>query len=128
MGTSLFVTIVVAIPVGILAAVKQYSWADKIITTVIATIGYALPSFVLGLLLRYIFAQQLDLFPLFGMNTFGKEGDILDLLWHLFLPVLTPHDRGRRRLEPLHAGVDARGPARRTTSARRRPRGWPRRG
>jgi peptide/nickel transport system permease protein len=88
MGTALFFTIVIAIPVGILGAVKQYSIADKTIA-VVTTIGYALPTFWLGLILRQIFAQQLDLFPLFGKNTFGKEGDILDLLWHLFLPVLT---------------------------------------
>jgi peptide/nickel transport system permease protein len=88
MGTSLFLTIIIAIPVGILGAVKQYSFADKTIA-VVTTIGYALPTFWLGLILRQIFAQQLDLFPLFGKNTFGKEGDILDLLWHLFLPVLT---------------------------------------
>jgi len=88
MGTSLFLTIIIAIPVGILGAVKQYSIADKTIA-VVTTIGYALPTFWLGLILRQIFAQQLDLFPLFGKNTFGKEGDLLDLLWHLFLPVLT---------------------------------------
>jgi peptide/nickel transport system permease protein len=88
MGTSLFLTIIIAIPVGILGAVKQYSFADKTIA-VVTTIGYALPTFWLGLILRQIFAQQLDLFPLFGKNTFGKEGDVLDLLWHLFLPVLT---------------------------------------
>ncbi|MFH0750321.1 MAG: ABC transporter permease [Chloroflexota bacterium] len=88
MGTALFFTIIIAIPVGILGAVKQYSIADKIIA-VVATIGYALPTFWLGLILRQIFAQQLDLFPLFGKYTFGKEGDVLDLLWHLFLPALT---------------------------------------
>ncbi len=88
MGTSLLLTIVIAIPVGILGAVKQYSVADKLIA-VVATIGYALPTFWLGLILRQVFAQQLDLFPLFGKNSFGKEGDILDLLWHLFLPALT---------------------------------------
>ena len=45
MVTSLVVTIIVSIPFGVLAAVRQYSWADKIITT-LATIGYAMPSFV----------------------------------------------------------------------------------
>ena len=73
MGTSLVLTVIIAIPVGILAAVKQYSWADKIIT-ILATIGYALPTFWLGLILQYIFAFQLDLFPLFGMHEFGDEG------------------------------------------------------
>jgi peptide/nickel transport system permease protein len=88
MGVSLLLTIVISIPLGILGAVKQYSLADKA-TTIAATIGYALPTFWLGIILRQIFAQQLDLFPLFGKNSFGKEGDIPDLLWHLFLPVLT---------------------------------------
>lgn len=88
MGTSLIVTMVVSIPLGVLAAVKQYSAADKIITS-IATIGYALPSFVLGLLLLYIFAIKLNLFPLFGRQSLGQEGNFPDYLRHLFLPVLS---------------------------------------
>ena len=91
MGTALIVTIIVAIPLGVLAAVKQYSWADKIITT-IATVGYALPSFVLGLLLFFVFnvyfkpGTALHL-PGFGMQTLGKEGNLLDLASHMVLPV-----------------------------------------
>ncbi len=86
MGTSLLVTMIVAIPLGVLAAVKQYSWADKIITT-LATIGYALPSFVLGVLLLYIFAIKLNLFPSFGRQSLGQEGNFGDFVWHLVLPV-----------------------------------------
>ncbi len=86
MGSSLLVTIVIAVPIGVLAAVKQYSWADKLITS-LATIAYALPSFVLGLLLLYVFALKLNLFPSFGRYTLGKEGDPANLLWHLALPV-----------------------------------------
>jgi len=86
MGTALTVTIILAVPIGILAAVRQYSWADKIITT-LATIGYAIPSFWLGLMLSFIFAVSLGWFPLFGMHTFGKENDPVDLMWHLVLPV-----------------------------------------
>ena len=86
MGTSLIVTMIVSIPLGVLAAVKQYSWADKIITTM-ATIGYALPSFVLGILLLYIFAIKLNWFPSFGRQSLGQEGNFGDFLWHLVLPV-----------------------------------------
>src|SRR5450759_5820308 len=43
-GMSLLVTVMLAIPIGILQAVRQYSWSDKIITT-FETIGYALPTF-----------------------------------------------------------------------------------
>jgi peptide/nickel transport system permease protein len=88
MGTSLLVTIVLAIPIGILQAVKQYSWADKIATT-IETIGYAMPTFWLGLILKQLFAVQFKVMPLFGMNTLGHQGDIPDVLWHLILPVTT---------------------------------------
>jgi len=86
MGSSLIVTTIVAVPLGVLAAVKQYSWADKLITT-LATIGYALPSFVLGLLLLYVFSLKLRMFPSFGRYTLGQEGDFPNLLWHLVLPV-----------------------------------------
>ena len=91
MGTSLIVTILFAIPIGILAAVKQYSLLDKIITS-LATVGYAIPSFILGIYVLYIGGVVLQvngrgMFPLFGMQSFGKDGDVLDLLWHLVLPV-----------------------------------------
>jgi peptide/nickel transport system permease protein len=86
MGTALVVTIIFAVPIGVLAAVKQYSWTDKVITT-FATIGYAIPSFLLGLYLLFFGAVVLNAFPLFGMESFGKRGDFFDLAWHLVLPV-----------------------------------------
>jgi len=85
-GTALIVTVVVAIPLGILAAVRQYSWADRIISTM-ATIGYAIPSFLLGLYLLYFGGVVLGWFPLFGLESFGSQGDPLDIAWHLVLPV-----------------------------------------
>ena len=87
MGTALVLTVIIAIPVGILGAVRQYSWLDKIIM-VLATIGYAMPTFWLGLVLKYIFAFQLDVFPLFGRHEFGDDS-IVDLVWHMVLPVMT---------------------------------------
>jgi peptide/nickel transport system permease protein len=88
MGTSLIVTVVCAIPIGILQAVKQYSWSDKIITT-FETIGYAMPTFWLGLILKQFFAVNLRWLPLYGQNSLGKQGDIPDMLSHLILPVVT---------------------------------------
>ncbi len=85
-GSALLVTIVVAIPLGILAAVRQYSLADRIIST-LATIGYAVPAFLLGLYLLFFGGVVLGWFPLFGLNSFGNEGDPLDMAWHLVLPV-----------------------------------------
>ena len=88
MGSALLVTVVLAIPIGILQAVKQYSWADKLLTT-FETIGYAMPTFWLGLILKQIFAVQLDLLPLYGQNSLGKQGNIPDMITHLILPVAT---------------------------------------
>ena len=93
MGISLIVTIVVAIPIGILAAVRQYSLTDKIITT-FATIGYAIPSFLLGIYTLYFGAVVLHNwtgfgFPLFGRQSLGGDGNPADLAYHLFLPVLS---------------------------------------
>jgi peptide/nickel transport system permease protein len=87
MGTSLALTVIIAIPLGMLAAVKQYSWADKIVTT-FATIGYAMPSFVLGTFLLYIGAIWFRVFPFGGMtSSLRTASDPLDIAWHLALPV-----------------------------------------
>lgn len=93
MGTSLIVTILFSVPIGIIAAVKQYSWADKIIST-FATIGYAMPSFLLGTYVLYFggvwlgqLTNQQFSFPLFGRQTLGGDGNIGDIAFHLVLPV-----------------------------------------
>jgi peptide/nickel transport system permease protein len=93
MGTSLILTVIVSVPIGVIAAVKQYSWADKVIST-FATIGYAIPSFLLGLYVLYFggvvlgqFTNGAISFPLFGRQSLGKDGDLLDIAWHLVLPV-----------------------------------------
>ncbi len=85
-GTALLITVVLAIPLGILAAVKQYSLADRIISS-LATVGYAIPAFLLGLYLLFFGGVVLGWFPLFGLNSFGREGDPVDMAWHLVLPV-----------------------------------------
>ena len=87
MGTSLAVTVIIAVPLGMLAAVKQYSLADKVVTT-FATIGYAMPSFVLGTYLLYVGAIWTGVFPFGGMtSSLRAEGDPLDVAWHMVLPV-----------------------------------------
>jgi len=93
MGAALIVTIIVSIPVGILAAVRQYSLTDKVITT-FATIGYAMPSFLLAIYILYFGGVVLYQmtgwgFPLFGRQTLGGNGNPLDLTYHLILPVIS---------------------------------------
>lgn len=92
-GVSFLVTLLIAIPIGIWSARKPYSPFDYIVTTV-TFIGQSIPVYWLGLGLIVIFYVALKnpisgepFFPVGGMNTRGKEGDLLDTLWHLALPV-----------------------------------------
>jgi len=61
-GSSILLALAVALPVGILAAVKPYSWFDRIAST-LAFIGFSLPTFFTGLLFILFFSIQLDWFP-----------------------------------------------------------------
>jgi peptide/nickel transport system permease protein len=93
-GFSFVITLLIALPIGILSARKPYSLFDYFATT-ITFMGQSLPVYWLGLGLILVFYVSLKnpfngnpLFPGGGMNTFGKEGDFLDTLWHLVLPVM----------------------------------------
>ena len=88
MGTVFVTVLVLAIPVGVLTAVKQYSWFDHIVTGTIFTF-LSTPTFWLGLLLIIVFGLQLRWLPLGGMQTLGASFDVGDRLRHLILPVAT---------------------------------------
>ncbi len=75
---AMLVSLVIAVPAGILSAVKKYSWLDSI-TMLGALLGVSMPNFWLALLLILFFSLQLGLFPVFG------SGEIK----HLVLPALT---------------------------------------
>lgn len=72
------ISIVISIPLGVIAAVKKGSFFDGS-STVIALLFTAMPSFWLGLLLILGLSLKLDLFPVTGSETFG----------HFILPALT---------------------------------------
>lgn len=59
------ITFVIAIPVGVLAAVKRNTWADYISMSLVL-IGQSLPTFWFGMLLLYFFAYKLGWFPISG--------------------------------------------------------------
>ncbi len=92
MGLMMVCTLLVAIPLGILSAVKQYTWFDHIATTA-AFAGQSLPVFWFGLLLIIVFAVTLKggdgrpLLPGSGMYTLGEPFSLWDRIRHLILPV-----------------------------------------
>ena len=61
-GLSQLLALLIALPVGILAAVKPYSWFDRIAST-LSFIGFSLPTFFTGLLFILFFSIYLDWFP-----------------------------------------------------------------
>ncbi|MCK9251843.1 MAG: ABC transporter permease [Clostridiales bacterium] len=85
--------LIIAIPLGILSARKQYSRTDYTIT-VVALLGISLPTFFFATILKLVFSIRLDLLPLFGivgrfheqLDSFGK---LLDMGKHMILPVMT---------------------------------------
>ena len=61
-GSSEVLAVLVAVPVGVLAAVRPYSWLDQIANTV-GLIGFSLPTFFTGLVLILVFSVKLNWFP-----------------------------------------------------------------
>ncbi len=84
---SLFWAYAIGLPIGVLAAVRQYSIFDYA-ATVISYLGVSLPSFFFGLILIYVFSLKLDLFPTGGMETIGASSNLVDRVSHLILPSL----------------------------------------
>lgn len=88
-----FFEVIIAIPLGVIAATKQYSKTDYVVS-IIALAGISLPTFFFASLLKLVFSVKLGWFDLFGLT--GREhdmlstgGQILDYANHLVMPVVT---------------------------------------
>lgn len=82
----------VCIPLGITKALKHKSGYDNI-TSVILFIGYAIPGWVVGILMLVLFASHWDIFPLGGMvsdnfDELSRIGQLKDIIWHTLLPLI----------------------------------------
>ncbi|WP_182914235.1 ABC transporter permease [Paenibacillus sp. 1011MAR3C5] len=86
-SSSLAIGLIIAIPVGILSAVKQNSNLDYVMTG-LSFLGTSIPPFFLGLGLIYILGIELKWLPTGGMKTLGGDGGIGDIAVHLIMPVL----------------------------------------
>lgn len=84
---SVLVGLLVAVPLGILAAVKHNSIWDSI-ATFLATIGVSLPKFWFGLVLIIYLSLRLKIFPSQGIAYIGRDG-LGAFLSHLFLPAVS---------------------------------------
>jgi len=88
---SLGLVLLIAIPVGIMSATRQYSLLDRF-TTIFVFVGFSTPSFWLALLLIYLFGVQWGVLPISGIHSLDITGltfwgRLSDEANHLILPV-----------------------------------------
>lgn len=89
---SLGLVLLIAIPIGIMSATRQYSLLDRF-TTIFVFVGFSTPSFWLALLLIYILGVQWGLVPISGIRSLDTAGltsigKIMDYAHHLVVPVV----------------------------------------
>ena len=90
---SFVIELLISIPLGIVAATKQYSRADYAITAG-ALVGISLPTFFFATLLKLVFSVKLGWFDLYGLvgrdyALLSPMGQVLDKANHLVLPIVT---------------------------------------
>ncbi|UHD45105.1 ABC transporter permease [Aureimonas altamirensis] len=98
-GTALVLASLLGILAGVVSAVRQFGWADRIVTFAVL-IGISMPAFLLGLVFILVFAVRLRWLPASGMTAVYGGGGPGDILMHLILPAST--------LAIIAAGVIAR--------------------
>lgn len=88
---SLLISILIAIPIGVISATKQYSFLDYF-GTLFALAGISIPIFFFAILAKKWFAIDLRWFPLSGMESPGKNylgiNKLMDIFNHTFLPLI----------------------------------------
>ncbi|MGK7874951.1 MAG: ABC transporter permease [Xenococcaceae cyanobacterium] len=89
---SIIITWAIAIPLGIVSAVKQNTLVDRILR-VISYLGQGFPSFITALLLLIVAQNTSPLFPVGGMTSINHAdlsplGQVIDIGWHMILPTI----------------------------------------
>ena len=84
-------SLAITLPLGIFCAVRKGSRRDLAVQTG-TIIGYSMPVFITAILFIWLFAVKLDIFPVSGMSSVGKEYTgfraLLDRLYHFALPLI----------------------------------------
>lgn len=83
---ALLLTILLGIPLGVLAALRHQTVIDQVIS-VVAFLGLSIPAFWFGIVLILVFAVNLGWLPAAGMRTIGMPFALPDFLRHLIMPV-----------------------------------------
>lgn len=86
-GSAMLLAVVIAIPLGVLSAVRRYSIFDYLATG-IAFFGVSIPVFWFGLMLIIIFSVTLHWLPSGGMYTIGKDFSLIDRLRYVIMPAI----------------------------------------
>ncbi len=88
---TMIVVFAIAIPLGIVTAVRKNGVFDKSVQ-VLTIVGYSLPQFIVALLAIFLLAVKLPIFPISGVQSAGLNATgfewFLDRAWHMVLPVL----------------------------------------
>jgi peptide/nickel transport system permease protein len=85
MVTVLVISVAIGVPLGIVSALKQYSFIDYLLT-VLGFLTVSIPGFFLALVLIYVFSLKLDWLPTSGMYTIGQPRTLWDSFTHMVLP------------------------------------------
>ena len=86
-ASSLLIGILVGGGLGILAAVKQYTWVDQLLT-LLGFFWISTPGFVFAIGAIFLFSLKLPLFPTSGITNYGEEATILIRIHHMILPAM----------------------------------------
>jgi peptide/nickel transport system permease protein len=90
-GSALLLSFIVAVPIGVISALKRYTVVDYVIST-LALVGISVPIFWTALLVLQIFSFQLNLFPASGMQSVREQYTgveaVLNVIHHMILPTI----------------------------------------
>lgn len=84
-ASSLLFGIIVGVGLGIISAVKQYSWVDQLLTLA-GFFWISTPGFVFAIGGIFLLSSQLPLFPTSGIINYGEEATLLTRIHHMILP------------------------------------------
>lgn len=84
-GTSVLIALLIGVPTGVFAAIRQNSWFDYT-SAAGSMLAISIPNFFLGLLAIYFFSLQLGWLPTGGLYRLGTDPSLWDRIVHLIMP------------------------------------------